>query len=108
MDGTGWLELLSLFTAARSLILPEKIARQITRALDATTSETVLATEVLLALRLLHIWPNFYWRPAVKQFTSLRRLSCRPIAIVGMDLEEFNRLRSLLAKEEKVPDRLPT
>ena len=53
MDDTEWLELLGLFTAAKSLAVSEKKAGYITHALDGATSD--LVAEVLPALRLLHI-----------------------------------------------------
>jgi len=105
MDDTEWLELLSLFDTVKSLLVSEEMAGLITHALDITTSEMV--AEVLPALRLLHILPEYRSAAPVEQIISLRRLSSQPITIVNTK-QEFDRLRPLLDKEEKVPDRLIT
>jgi hypothetical protein len=104
-DDTEWLELLSLFTAVKSLLLSEKKAGNITYALDGATSE--MDAEVLPALCLLHIRPGDQSAASVEQFVSLSKLSRQPITIVSTQ-QEFDRLRSLLTKEETVPDRLRT
>ncbi|KAH9173169.1 hypothetical protein EDB89DRAFT_742980 [Lactarius sanguifluus] len=99
LDDTEWLELLSLFTAVKSLILSEEKAGYISRGF---TSE--MTAEPLPSLRLLHILPESPTTAPVGPAISLHRLSSQPITIVDTE-HEFNRLRSLLVKGEKVPGR---
>jgi hypothetical protein len=100
-DDTEWLSLLSLFTAVKSLLVSERKAGYIAHVLDGATE---MAAEVLPALRLLHIRPGYQYTASFEHSTSLRKLSRQPMTIVNTQ-QEFDRLRSLLDKEETDTDR---
>ena len=99
MDDTESLELLSLFTSVKSLLISEKMAGYITHMLDRATSE--VDTELLPALCLLHIRPGYQSAASVEEFLSLSKLSRQPITIVNTQ-QEFDQRRSLLTEEETV------
>ncbi|KAI9439138.1 hypothetical protein H4582DRAFT_1947175 [Lactarius indigo] len=87
-DGLGdteWLELFSLFTDVKSLLLSEVVARHIAHAFDGSASGMV--AEALPALHQLQIWPRYRSAAFVEQFISLRRLSSQPITIVNRKRE---------------------
>ena len=99
MDDTESLELLSLFTSVKSLLISEKMAGYITHMLDRATSE--VDTELLPALCLLHIRPGYQSAASVEEFLTLSKLSRQPITIVNTQ-QEFDQRRTLLTEEETV------
>ena len=94
MGDTEWPQLLHLFTAVRTLYIPEELSGQIALALEGVAREMV--TDVLPALSLLYLENQ----PAssVETFVAVRRDSGRPVITVNKKTEFDTRLQSYLSK----------
>lgn len=83
MDDVDWLHFLRQFVTVRTLHVSRKLAGHVALALRDITPETV--TEVLPSVDLIWLAGRY-----VKKFVHARRLSGRPVTVVGT-LMEFNR-----------------
>jgi hypothetical protein len=82
MDDVGWLHLLRQFSTVKTLHVSRKVAGHIALSLRDITPEMV--TEVLPSVDLIWLAGRL-----VKKFVAARRLSGRPVTVVGT-LREFN------------------
>jgi hypothetical protein len=88
MDSSLWLELFHLFIAVQRLYISERLAPSVAAALQGLTGERTM--EVLPALNSLSLEgfePSGAVEEGIKSFVASRRLSGRPIAIQGWELE---------------------
>jgi len=93
-DDVEWLDLLSQFSTVQTLYVSPDLAGHVALALEGNTGETV--AEVLPSLDLICL----VGQPAssVEKFVAARRLSGRPVTVVGTKKEFNERLESYVSK----------
>ena len=91
VNDVEWLQLLNLSTSVQSLIVPEQLARHISRALEVI-AEGVMATAVLPALDMLCLEGRS--ASSVDKFIAARRDSGRPVTIIDTKREIIERIYS--------------
>ena len=91
-DGVEWLRLLRQFSAVQTLHVSHGLAGYVALALEDTTGDSEVVTEVLQSLNLICLAGQS--ASSVERFIASRALSDRPVTVVDTIREFSERLKS--------------